>query len=296
MQFPIGQIFAVLFVIQATKPQADPAAEVRRLIDSRELPRAEDLTVSQIASAGRTPKWILFLAEIRLDQQRNNESLQLLDGARQLGDFSAQNRLLAALNYVALSRMDLAEPEFRAALQQDATNPRTYYYLGRLLYTKNSFDEAIEKTSKALELDPGMVRAYDNLGLCYEALQRYKEAEKAYLSGIQRQRQSGERIEWPSLNLGVMLVNAGDRATAKAYFEEALRINPRSGEAHFRLGSVLEHEEDLDGALEQYRQAAACDPKLAKAYYRSGIIYRGQGKEKEARQQFLSFEQYSGKK
>jgi tetratricopeptide (TPR) repeat protein len=288
---------SVLWLIAPVAAQGERSvAEVRMLIEQRQLARAEDSVVRHIANEAHNPQWILLLAEIRLDQQRHEESLQLLEGARQLGDSSAQTHLLAGLNYVALNRLDLAEPEFRAALDRDPRSAPASYYLGRLLYTKNLFPEAIEKTKKAIELDPNLVRAYDNLALCYEAIQNEPEAERTYLAGVNKQRASGLKVEWPALNLGLLLLRSGDTVRAKGYFEEALKINPNSAEAHFRLGVVLEKDKDFDGALERYRKAVEADPKLAKSYYRSALIFLRIGKDAEAKAQFRAFEQNSSRK
>lgn len=279
-----------------TESRRAALAEARALIEHRRLALAEEIAVRNLAGRDRSTDWILLLAEIRLDQQRHQESLQLLDGARRLGDFSAQNRLLAGLNYVALNRMDLAEPELRAAAELDPSKAPPFYYLGRLLYTRNFFSEAIKNTKKAIELDPDLVRAYDNLGLCYEAIGKAAEAEQAYIEGVNRQRKSGAKVEWPALNFGIMLLKRGEYGRAKPYVEEALKINSTSAEAHFRLGSILEQEGDLAGALAQYKDATTSDPKLASAYYRASRIYQRLGRTTEAQQQFLAFQQNSGKK
>ena len=278
----------------ATDPM--DVAQVRALIDQRQLALAEERTVRRLATDSRNVEWILLLAEIRLDQRRLQESLQLLDGARQLGDASARNHLLAALNYVASDRLDLAEPELRTAARLDPSNSQALYYLGRLLYAKNSFEEAIETTRSALRLDPGLVRAYDNLGLCYEATQRPVEAEQAYSEGIRRQRLSAVKTEWPALNLGIMLLKRGELPRAKTYLEQALEVNPKSAEAHFRLGSVLERQGDVAAALTQYGLAIEHDPRHAGAHYRAGRIYQRMGKTAEAEEHIRAFQKYSGKK
>ncbi len=270
--------------------------EVRALIEQRELARAEELAVRRLSADARSVEWILLLAEIRLDQRRSLESLQLLAGARQLGDASARNHLLAGLNYVASGHLDVAEPELRAAASLDPSDAQALYYLGRLLYGKNSFEEAIETTRSALRLDPGLVRAYDNLGLCYEATQRPEEAEQAYSEAIRRQSLSRVKTEWPALNLGIMLLKRNDLTRAKGYLEQALDVNPKSGEAHFRLGSVLERQGDLAGALAQYNRAIEDDPHHVGAHYRASRIYQRMGNAAEAQEHIRAFQKYSGKK
>ncbi len=275
-------IFVILLTLVLQAGDAGEQAEVRRFIEQRELARAEEIVVRHLSANGRSPEWILLLAEIRLDQQRLTESLQLLDGARQLGDASYRNHLLTGLTYVAMRRLDLAEPELRAAVQLDASSAQAAYYLGRLLYAKNAFEEAVSVTKEAIVLDPRMVRAFDNLGLCYEALQKTKEAEQAYLEAIRLQRISAAKIEWPALNLGAMLVKQGSFERAKGFLEEALHINPKSAEAHFRLGAVFEHTANLSRATAEYKEAIACDPKLSGAYYRLAQVYRRMGRRKDA--------------
>lgn len=274
----------------------DTAARVRALIDTRVLAEAETIVVRELAADTRDTKWILLLAEIRLDQHRFDESLQLVQSAIGLGRDSSQARLLAGLNYVGLQRNDLAEPELRAAVQLDAANPQALYYLGRLLYAKNWFDAAIEVTKRALEHDPTLVRAYDNLGLCYEAKQMFDEAKRQYLAGIAEQQRKGTKTEWPALDLGSMLLKQEQFAEAKPYLQKAVEINPQSAEAHFRLGCVLEREGDPPSAVAELKRAIQLDAHLASAHYRLAQLYRQLGNSNEAERELLSFQKLSGQK
>jgi tetratricopeptide (TPR) repeat protein len=205
-------------------------------------------------------------------------------------------RLLEGLDYVGLQRNDLAEPELRAAAELDPVDPKVLYYLGRLLYAKNWFDQAIEVTKRAIALDPTLVRAYDNLGLCYEAKQMFGEAERQYLKGIAEQRRARVRIEWPALDLGSMLLKKEEFARAKPYIQEALTINPRSAEAHLRLSSVLEREGDSQAAVAELKKAIQLDAYLVSAHYRLAQLYRRLGELSEAEAELLSFRQLSSRK
>ena len=64
----------------------------------------------------------------------------------------------------------VGHPEWaRAALESlAAENPKDAlypYWLGRLDYDGHEYDGAIRHFQRAIELDPRMARAYDNLGL-----------------------------------------------------------------------------------------------------------------------------------
>ena len=269
----------------------DHIAVVRSLISRRELGKAESLAVRQLASRAHDPAWILLLAEIRLDQQRFAESLQLVKDAQDLAGRSAQGELLAGLDYVAMRRNDLAEPELRAAVELDSSDPAPNYYLGRLLYNRNSFDEAIQFTLRALALNPNLVRAYDNLGLCYEAESLYEQAKEQYLKGVQLQRASGEAVEWPALDLGTMLLAHGNQTEAISYLREAVTIAPKSADTHFRLGTALQASEAISGATAEYQKAIELNPCLAAAHYRLAALYRRSGQFTLAEKELLAFQQ-----
>lgn len=289
-------VFSFLFAFGFILCAQEQTATVRSLIDQRALDKAEEITVRQLASNPRDINWQLLLAEIRLDQHRFDESLQLLADATQLGSKSYRIPLLAGLDYVALGRNDLAEPELRSAVGLNPSDATANYYLGRLLYAKNWFDEAIHYSQRAVELDPSLIRAYDNLGLCYEAKQMYSKAEGAYLQGVTRQRSSGAKIEWPALDLGTMLLKNDQLGQAEPYLQEAVAINPSSAEAHLRLGSLLEKQGKLSNSITELLRATELDPKLEGAHYRLGQVYSKLGETSEAEKQFVVVRQLSSKK
>ena len=162
---------------------ADDSPDIRTLIAHRELDSAEKILVSQMMSKPQDPELITLLAEVRLDQGRAPEALMLLSDAERLGGVTALRAQLTGLADTAAGRLDLAEPQFRSAIELDPNYAAAHYFLARLLYTRNRFDEAIQESKSAIALSPGLVRAYENLGLCYEGKHNMKEAEHWYLRG-----------------------------------------------------------------------------------------------------------------
>jgi tetratricopeptide (TPR) repeat protein len=125
--------------------------------------------VGKLVADPRNMELITLLAEVRFDQRRYKEVIQLVDDADAVAGPTAKGTTLRGLVAVAQSRLDLAEPKFEEAIRLDPNYAFAHYYLGRLLYTQNHFNQSIQESNAAIALAPNLVRAYENLGLCYEA-------------------------------------------------------------------------------------------------------------------------------
>ena len=280
----------------AQPPAADDQPDVRTLIATRQLDSAEKIIVSQIMARPQDPDLITLLAEVRLDQGRAPEALTLLSDAERLGGVTALRAHLIGLADSAAGRLDLAEPQFRAAIQLDPNYAVAHYFLARLLYTRNRFDEAIQESKTAIALSPSLVRAYENLGLCYEGKHNLKEAEHWYLEAIHRDETSEKKSEWPLLDMATMLIHNDRIAEAKPYVTQALAINPSNAQSLFEMGVLLEKSVDLQTALQKFREAMNLDANLAGACYHAARICQKLGRADEAQQYFARFKEVSEKK
>ena len=65
--------------------------------------------------------------------------------------------------------------------------------------------------------------------------------------------------------IGVWFAQKGDLKCSVAAFEQALRLEPRSAEAHFDLGLVRQRQEQTDAAIREFRLALQYDPGLLQA-------------------------------
>lgn len=275
---------------------ADDSPDIRTLIAHRELDSAEKILVSQMMSKPQDPELITLLAEVRLDQGRAPEALMLLSDAERLGGVTALRAQLTGLADTAAGRLDLAEPQFRSAIELDPNYAAAHYFLARLLYTRNRFDEAIQESKSAIALSPGLVRAYENLGLCYEEKHNMKEAEHWYLQAIQQNEASETKTEWPMLDLATMLIHNDRMAEARPYLEQALAVNPNNAESSFEMGVLLEKSGDSQAALQKFEVAMKLDADLAGAYYHAARICQKLGRSDEAQKYFAKFKDVSGKK
>jgi len=271
----------------------DGVPQIETLIQNKELATAERMIVGKLVEIPRDPEMITLLAEVRFDQGRYKEAMNLLDDATAIAGPSAKRETLRGLVAVLQNRLDLAETKFREATRLDPKYAFAHYYLSRLLYKQNHFSEAIRESNAAIGADPSLVRAYENLGLCYEAKQRIDEAEKWYGEAVRREKTGGRQTEWPSLDMASMLIRNNRIEEAKPHLLDALRLNPSNPESHFQMAILLEKSGDLQGALQELQKTLRLDPKKAEVHYRTARILQRLGREEEALQEFDQFKKTS---
>ncbi|MCK5845689.1 MAG: tetratricopeptide repeat protein, partial [Victivallales bacterium] len=96
------------------------------------------------------------------------------------------------------------------------------------------YDEAIEYSLKAIELDPDYVICHDNLGLAYAYKEEY------------------------------------DKATAS--FKKAIELDAGYADAHFNLGSLYYKLDDNESAVKSYEQFIGLSSKQKKIEEAKAII------------------------
>jgi tetratricopeptide (TPR) repeat protein len=217
-----------------------------------------------------------------MDRKPLNAAIALKK-AEVLGPLDNQARLQLALAYIAMRRGDWARPELERLVQAEPSEVIYPYWLARLDYDAGQYADAIRRLESVIARTPTFARGHDNLGLCYEALNRSEDAiphyrEAVRLNRLDRSSASG----WPALNLGILLRTRGEVAEPEALFREALRYEPALAPAHYQLGALLEQRERLGEAVEALRKATAADATYAEPHYALARIYRRQGRTGEA--------------
>lgn len=96
--------------------------------------------------------------------------------------------------------------------------------LGNLLVKAGRLAEAAEQYRMAVQIEPEMVSAWNNLGVAEAGLGRLSEAESAY--------------------------------------RRAIKMSPQYALAHYNLGRVHDALGSYDAAIEEYQKAIELDPGL----------------------------------
>jgi tetratricopeptide (TPR) repeat protein len=136
-----------------------------------------------------------------------------------------------------------------------------------------------------------MMRAYDNLGLCYDHLSNPEAALKSYRKAIALNRAQAKPSAWPHVNLAGLLLGKNELNEAKDLLLEALRYDPKLPQAYYHLGQVFEKQSKSSEAIDALQQAVTLDPNYAEPHYTLSRIYQKQGDKEKAQQALATFQQ-----
>ena len=266
-------------------------AEIDKTIAARDWPRAETLLVAEIERTQKPVELLKMLATVFMNEHKPLNAAIAIKKAETYGPLDANTRLQLVLAYIAMRRGDWARPELERLVAADPLNTGYAYWLARLDYDSGRYAAAIDRLRTVVQREPSFMRAYDNLGLCYEALNQPDEAIRQYREAIRRTREAGEKWPWPFVNLGILLKNNGQIEEAETLLNEALQADPAFAPALYHLGTILEGSDRTEVAVQTLLRAAAADPSYAEPHFALARIYRRQGRIAEADAALVTFQQ-----
>lgn len=190
-----------------------------------------------------------------------------------------------------LSDFEQSISTFITLLDRHPEDPDAPYMLGRIYYQEARVDEAIGQFQRALKLNPRSYRAWDNLGLCWEAKGDTAQATAHFLKAIQLVETDHPDYDWAYANLADLLIKTGDLEHAFAAASKAAKRNPNSARDFYLGAKALEKLEKTDLCLNWLLRAVALDPNYAEPQYLLARVYSKLGqtdKAQAARQRFLA--------
>ncbi len=141
-----------------------------------------------------------------------------------------------------------------------------------------NYEEAIRYLKEAIQLEPDLDAAHNNLGLLLSDLKRNDEAEAAFRKAIE----INPTYDTAYYNLGNLLSDFNRNDEAEAAFRKAIELNPALTEAYSNLGLLLSYLKRNDEAEAAFRKAIELNPALTEAYSNLGLLLRDLKRNNEA--------------
>jgi tetratricopeptide (TPR) repeat protein len=268
------------------------ASQLKTAIDARDYISAEKLLLAEIERDPRSAtaaRQLAFVGTVYFLNQDYMSAAIAWKKSEAITALDPQLQFSLAMAYIRMAHPDWARSVLESLAAKNGKEALYPYWLGRLDYDGHDYDKAIRHFERAIELDPTMARAYDNLGLCYFYQNQNEQAVENYRKAIELQKASAHPSAWPNLNLAITLQFLNQLAEAQANLREAIRLDPGFAKAHFQLGTVLESLEEPKAALEELQEAARIDPTYAEPHMALARLYHKLGQESSAREEVKTY-------
>lgn len=170
------------------------------------------------------------------------------------------SRLLLGMCYQQAGSRERAEEVFGDSVRRSPRDPNAHFYLARVQYLLGKLAEGERNARAAIRLGGDMARAHRLIGLIWEERHELDKALDSYREAIQV---SGAGHAAAYLGAGSVLFKMGRFEEAVADLQQALKLNPRLEEGHYRLGRALIELGQLEEAGASLRKAMALseDPR-----------------------------------
>jgi len=140
-------------------------------------------------------------------------------------------------------------------------------------YKKGEFQDALVSFRRAVDLDPSLTKAWENLGWAQHRLGDDREALRIWNTLLKLE--PGNVASWNAV--GEVHLGHEDWSDAAAAFERSLAVDPRQNDVRLRLGQADERLGRKDAAAAQYRAILARRPGDAKATIRLADLEESRG-------------------
>jgi tetratricopeptide (TPR) repeat protein len=217
------------------------------------------------------------------------------------------NTPLPKIDYPSCSKNSPANPIMTANNHSSNSigsplNPaRSYYQLGKALAQQQRWEEAIAAYQKALQLDPQLLSAYQDLAELQTQKNNWKDSEGLYRSVLESNGKSYQNgygsspqnfsqnsiVKKQSLELEIESSLTIEQELKKAEIycdrqewnaaidlcQKSLSLQPNNAEVWALLGNALYGKRDLENAKQAYLKALEIQPTLAHTQANLGSLY-----------------------
>jgi putative PEP-CTERM system TPR-repeat lipoprotein len=192
--------------------------------------------------------------------------------------------LKIAREYVAKSKLNEAEIEFRNALKFDPAHAEGHFELGILLMRRGDIKRGFGEITRATDLKPDWAQARFQLAK-YHALHRDMTSAKRHLKILREQSPNSFESRYLAASLAL---GENDLDTAQKELEKIVEKEPERAQTYIDLGDIFVRKRDLKKAESFYQKSLAIDPKLAQARISIAKLYLMKGDRKRAEDELLA--------
>jgi tetratricopeptide (TPR) repeat protein len=217
----------------------------------------------------------------------SNQPTRAVDVLRAVGQAASDDPATLYLAYRTYS--DLAAQQLSRLAQVAPESTQMHQILAQALASQDDFQGAIAQYRRALELDPQLPGGHFEIGQL--ALQESTAeparqiAEKEFRTALSADPKNAECLYM----LGEIQWLRSQPQEAFAFYKQALALRPAFVDAHIAVGKALTTLGQTNAAVQELLEAVRLDPQSEVAHYRLSEVYRRLGRMQDAERELAAF-------
>ncbi|MFK7785918.1 MAG: tetratricopeptide repeat protein [Crocinitomicaceae bacterium] len=236
------------------------------VLNNRPNRSVEDIYIAQrhykelLKKDGKNTELLVSVASTYSMQQDFEKAFEYINNALKIDPRYRQAYQLKGSIYRTLGQTDLMKSSYETAVQQDPEFYEGYLMLGAIYQSENS-PLCVEYFTTALQLKPTEAEA--KYSLAYAKQHFGKEEDAAQLYREMSRDTSDYYSSQAYFQQGHMKqFRYGDIDSAKYFYLEAVKTEPRYYEAYHNLGICYDREGDKTAALRSFSKALKYNPNF----------------------------------
>lgn len=210
------------------------------------------------------------------DREQYNEAALELDKWLTMHPDDLRSRYLLSMTYNILSRKVVEH-----MLSLDPNSVRIHQMVAKSYENSGEDNKALDEYKVVEEMDPTLPGVHFAMG---NLLWKNEESDKAVAELQKELRLNPDHAE-ANAELGTILVSQHDPDKAIPYLVKALKLAPDLTLIHQQLGEAYYMDKQYSAAQKELTKAIAYD-KDGAAHYLLGSVYRSEGKNEKAKEEF----------
>lgn len=236
------------------------------VLNNRPERTIEDIYIAQrhykdlLKKDGKNPELLVDLASTYSMQQDFDKAFENINKALRINPRYRQAYQLKGSIYRALGQTDLMKSSYETAVQQDPKFYEGYLMLGAIYQDEKNplcieyFTTASKLKPKELEAKYSLAFAQQHFGKEQDAAQMYREMSRDTSDYYSSQ---------AFFQLGhIKQFRLGDIDSAKYFYAEAIKVEPRLYQAYHNLGICYDRQGDKTNALRSFSKALKYNPEF----------------------------------
>jgi tetratricopeptide (TPR) repeat protein len=184
---------------------------------------------------------------------------------------------------------------FTRAIEAHPKSPRLLAGLGAALYARGSYADAALRVCEASDLRPADPGPYFFLGKMEQAAPDPLPCVREKLTRFARQQPKNAQANYylaASLwKRAQRSENSAEIQQCDSLLGAAIKSDPKQDSAYILLGTVRASRADFRGAIDLYKKALKINPQSSEAHYRLSQAYKRTGQQEKAEQEVQLYKQ-----